>query len=67
MTATAELANLNTTVATRGILTLADEAGPNPHLDEDGTQGRGGVARILIGGNSPNALFGAMYLSVATG
>jgi hypothetical protein len=67
MTATAELADLNTTVASRGILSLADVAGLNPHLDEDGVQGNCGVARVVVNGGGRNGLFGAIYLSVQTG
>lgn len=67
MTITVELADLNTTVAARGILALADEAGLNPHLDEDGAQGRGGAARVLVNGPDRDGLFGAIYLSVQTG
>jgi hypothetical protein len=67
MTATAELVDLNTTVATRGILGLAAEAGLNPHLDEDGAQGRGGAVRVLVNDASRDGLFGAIYLSASTG
>lgn len=52
---------------TRAIIDTAEAADLNPHFDEDGEQGRGGVARLLVNGPRRSSLFGAIYISTKTG
>lgn len=58
---------LTATTATRGMLAITEEAGLNPHLDQDGAAGTDGVARVLVNGPHASSLFGAIYVSTRTG